>query len=135
MFAFCCHCYFRFFVSCGLTQALTCCRKRGAKSGRWRQSGAVLLFGAGTGETSEQLLPVTRMWFCYFVLPTPCDVWGNPCIPGEGLRLPEQPVVVGMPTDPEPDYIALVFHGHGAVMEADTDRPEASNRLAMQRSR
>ena len=69
----------------------------------------------------------------YFVFPTPCDVWENPCIPGEGLRLPEQPVVVGMPADPEPKEIALVFHGHGAVMDADTDRPEASDLLEMQR--
>ena len=38
-----------------------------------------------------------------------------------------------MPADPELGHIALVFHGHGAVMDADTDRPEASNLLEMQR--
>jgi hypothetical protein len=38
-----------------------------------------------------------------------------------------------MSTDPEPDYIALVFHGHGAVMDADTDRPKESDLSEMQR--
>jgi hypothetical protein len=63
---------------------------------------------------------------CGFVLPIPCDVWGNLYMPGEDLRLPEQPVVVGMSTDPEPDHIAIVFYGHGTVMDTDTDRPETS---------
>src|SRR5262245_18522527 len=38
-----------------------------------------------------------------------------------------------MSTDPEPHYIALVFHGHGAVMDADMDRPKASDLSEMQR--
>jgi hypothetical protein len=54
-------------------------------------------------------------------------------MPGEDLRLPEQPVVVGMSTDPEPDHIAIVFYGHGTVMDTDMDRPETSHLLEMQR--
>jgi len=38
-----------------------------------------------------------------------------------------------MSTDPEPHSIALVFHGHGAVMDADTDRPKVSDLSEMQR--
>ena len=33
----------------------------------------------------------------------------------------EQLVIVGMHSDPEPQHIALVFHGHCPVVEADTD--------------
>ena len=44
----------------------------------------------------------------------------------------EQLVIVGMCSDPEPQHIALVFHGHGPVVEADTDGPEASDLLETQ---
>jgi len=45
----------------------------------------------------------------------------------------EQLVIVGMRSDPEPQHIALVFHDHRPVVEADTDSPEASDLLEVQR--
>ena len=45
----------------------------------------------------------------------------------------EQLVIVGMRSDPEPQHIALVFHGHGPVVEANADSPEASDLLEVQR--
>lgn len=66
---------------------------------------------------------------CSLGLSTRCRVWESPRTPGEGLRLTEQPVIVGMPADPESEHIALVFHGHGSVMETDTDGPEAAHLL------
>jgi len=45
----------------------------------------------------------------------------------------EQLVIVGMHSDPEPQHIALVFHGHCPVVDTDTDGPEASDLLEVQR--
>lgn len=45
----------------------------------------------------------------------------------------EQLVIVGMRSDPEPQHIALVFHGHCPVVEANTDGPEATDLLEVER--
>jgi hypothetical protein len=45
----------------------------------------------------------------------------------------KQFVIVGMRSNPEPQDIALVFHGHCPVVEADTDGPETTDLLEVQR--
>jgi len=45
----------------------------------------------------------------------------------------EQLVIVGMHSNPEPQHIALMFHGHCPVVDTDTDGPEAYDLLEMQR--
>jgi hypothetical protein len=41
----------------------------------------------------------------------------------------EEFVIVGMRADPEPEDILLVFYSKCPVVEADPDRPEASDLL------
>ncbi len=45
----------------------------------------------------------------------------------------KQFVIVGMRSNPEPQDTALVFHGHRSVVDADTDGPETTGLLEVQR--
>ena len=47
--------------------------------------------------------------------------------------VPDKPVILGVRADPEPCEIGPVFDGHGPIMQADTDRPEASNAFQVKR--
>jgi len=45
----------------------------------------------------------------------------------------KQFVIVGMRSDPEPQDIALVLHGHCSIVDTDTDGPETTSLLEAQR--
>jgi len=45
----------------------------------------------------------------------------------------QQLVIIGMAADPEPDAVILTSDAKGAVMEADTRRPETANALEAER--
>jgi hypothetical protein len=47
--------------------------------------------------------------------------------------MPEQPVVLGVRPDPEPDQIGPIFDRHRSIMQTDADRPEATDPLQVQR--
>src|SRR5262249_5277137 len=47
--------------------------------------------------------------------------------------VPEQPVVLGVRPDPEPDQIGPIFDRQRPIMQADPNRPEATDLLQMER--
>jgi hypothetical protein len=60
-------------------------------------------------------------------------LWQSPLTSGECLPMTKQFFIVGMRSNPEPQDITFVFHGHRSVVDADTDRPETTDLLEMQR--
>ncbi len=47
--------------------------------------------------------------------------------------MPEEPVVLGVRPDPEPDQIGPILKRQRAIVQADADRPEATDLLQSQR--